>query len=221
MKNAFRDSIDTVVPYWPWITFLGVAGVFGSNNFWQEFSFPILLAVFVITIYIYGRIVSDIVRGSTLSAWQILQENLGNYLIIVLLLGVPQVVFRVVAAGWFDSLFLYVIFSTFLGSALGALTVYTLPIAFLRKTSLGAILAGVVFLSRNLVISSWIVGAVVVANVLGSVGAVVFRLEATPWSFVLALFTGVFGFSISYVAFAGALKVLIEGGGMQESGLHA
>jgi hypothetical protein len=220
MKSSLRDSVDTVVPYWPWITFLGVAGVFGSNRIWQEFSIPILIAVFAITIYIYGRITSDIARGRTQSAWHILGENCVNYMIVVLLLGAPQAAFRVVAAGRFDSWYLYVLFSTILGSALGALTIYALPIAFLRKMNLGAILAGVVYLSRNLAVSSWIIGVVIIANLLGTVGALVFRLETTPWSFVLALSTGVLGFSISYVAFAGALKVLLEGG-ERDTGLHA
>ncbi len=188
MKSAFRNSVNIVVPYWPWITFLGVAGVFVSNRIWQEFSIPILLAGFAITIYIYGRIVSDSVQESRQSAWQILQENWINYLIVVVILGTPQIAFRVAAAGRFGSWILYVLISTILGSAVGVLAIYALPIAFLKKTSLGAILAGVVYLSRNLAASLWIVGVVVIANVLGTVGAVVFRLETAPWSFALALF---------------------------------
>ena len=220
MKSSLRDSVDIVMPYWPWIAFLGVAGVFGSNRIWWEFSIPILLAVFTVTIYIYGRIVSDIALVRSKSAWQILRENCANYMIVGFFLGAPQVAFRVVAAGWFDSWYMYVLFSTILGSALGALTIYTLPIAFIRKTNLGAILSGVVYLSRNLAVSIWIIGVVVIANLLGTAGALIFRLEATPWSFVLALSTGVFGFSISYVAFAGALKVLLEGG-ERDTSLHA
>ncbi len=220
MNSAFRKSVDIVEPYWHWITFLGVAGVFGSNRFWPEFSILMLLAIFVTTIYLYGRVFCDLDKNRTEKAMQVLHENWVNYLVVTVILGAPQVAFRVAAAWRFDSWFLYVLFSTILGSVLGALTIYVLPIVFLKKRSLGAVFSGVVYLSRNLAVSRWIIGIVVVANVLGTVGAVLFRIETTPWSFVLALFAGVFGFFSAYVAFAGALQVLHEGG-KQEPGMHA
>jgi hypothetical protein len=220
MKSAFSKSVNIVAPYWPWIIFLGVLGVFGSNRFWPEFSIPVFLGVFVGTIYLYGRVACDLLKKPTEKAAQILHENWVNYLVVTLLLGVPQVAFRVVFAGWLDSWFLYVLFSTVLGSALSGLTIYVLPIVFLKKSSLGAVLAGVVFLGQNLSDSRWIIGIVVVANVLATAGSMLFKLEATPWSFVLALFAGLLGFYGAYVAFAGALQVLIEGG-EKRSGLHA
>ena len=220
MDSGLRDAVGTVMPYWRWVLFLGVAVVFGSNRIWPEFSIPILIVVFAVTIFIYGRIVSDIVSGYTPSARRIMLENWLNYLIVVSIVGVPQGVFRVMVAGRLDSWFAYVFFTTILGSVLSVLTIYALPIAFLKKSNLGAVLAGVVYLSRNMAVSGWIAGVVVIANVFGTVGAIVFRVETTPWSFVLALSTAVFGFSISYVAFAGALRVLVRDGEL-ESSLHA
>jgi hypothetical protein len=220
MNSRLLGAAGTVMPYWRWILFLGVAAVFGSNRIWPEFSFPILIVVFAVTIFIYGRIVSDIVSGYTPGARRIMLENWLNYLIVVLIVGVPQGVFRVLVAGRLDSWLEYVFFTTILGSVLSVLTIYALPIAFLKKSNLGAVLAGVVYLSRNMAVSGWIAGVVVIANVFGTVGAIVFRVETTPWSFVLALSTAVFGLSISYVAFAGALRVLVHDDEL-ESSLHA
>ncbi len=211
MKNAFRRSVDIVAPYWLWIAFLGVVGVFGSNRFWPEFSILMLLVVLVTSIYLYGRVFCDLDKKRTESALQVLSENWRNYLVVTVILGVPQLAFRVAIAGQLDSWFLYVLFSTLLGSALGALSIYVLPIVYLKNRSLGAVLSGVVYLSKNLGVSRWIIGIVVVTNVLATVGTVLFRLKAAPWSFVLALFAGVFGLFCAYVAFAGALQVLIEG----------
>jgi hypothetical protein len=179
-----------------------------------------VLAISVIVIYMHGRIFCDLDIDRSENALQVLQKNWANYIVVSLILGVPQIAFRVIAHWLFDSWFLYVLFSTILGSAIGALTIYVVPIVFLKKRSLGAVLSGVVFLSRNLAVSRWIIGIVVFANVLGTVGTVLFRIETTPWSFVVALLSGVICLFSNYVAFAGALQVLIEGR-EQKPGLHA
>jgi hypothetical protein len=154
------------------------------------------------------------------SSWTILKENGLNYVIAIVIIGAPQIALRGLVGGQLDSLFMYGVFRTFLGSVFGVLTIYVLPIVFLRKSSLAAILAGVTYLSRNLAASSWIAGIVVITEVLSSAGTVVFRVEATPLSFVFAVVTAVVGTFLSFVAFAAALRILLEST-EQESSIHA
>lgn len=219
MKKGLRDSFEAVSPYWPLVICVGLGGVIGSNRIWQEFLVLDLIITLSITILIYGRIASNMVLGDTSSAWMILKENWLNYVIAVAIIGAPQVALRVLVAGRLDSLFMYVVFATMISSVFGVLTIYALPIVFLKKSSLAAILAGVVFLSRNLAVTAWIAGVVIITHVLAAAGAVVFRVEATPWSFVFALAAAVVGAFLSFVAFAAALRVLLEGG--EQESAHA
>lgn len=87
-----------------------------------------------------------------------------------------------------------------------------IPIVFLKKSSLAAVLAGIVYLFKNLAASTWIAGVVVITYVLTTVGTLVFRLETTPWSFVLALAAVMTGLFLSFVTYVGALRVLAAGG---------
>ena len=217
MKKELGDSIEAVAPYWPLVFCVGLGGVIGSNRIWQEFLVLDLIITLSITIIIYGRIVSNLAPGSSSSSWTILKENGLNYVIAVAIIGVPQIALRVLAAGLLDTLFVYVVFGTLISSVFGVLTIYALPIVFLRKSSLAAILAGVIYLSKNLAASSWIAGVVVFTNVLAAAGAWVFRVEATPWSFAFVLVTAVVGAFLSFVAFAAALRILFEGA-VRESG---
>ena len=211
MKKGLRDSIDAVNPFWPLVFCVGLGGVIGSNRIWQEFLVLDLIITLSITILVYGRIVLNMAPGSSSNSWTILKENGLNYVIAVVIIGSPQIALRVLVAGQPVTLFMYVFFGTLLGSVFGVLTIYVLPIVFLKKSSLAAILAGVTFLSRNLAASSWIAGVVVITHVLTAAGALVFRVEATPWSFVIVLVTAVAGAFLSFVAFAAALRILLKG----------
>jgi len=219
MKKRLRESIDRVSPLWPLVLCVGLGGVIGSNRIWQEFQVPALIIILSTTILIYGRIVSSMAPGSRTSPWTILKENGLNYVIAVAIIGAPQAALRLLVTGQPVTLFEYVVFGTLISSVFGVLTIYALPIVFLKKSSLAAILAGVIYLSRNLATSIWIAGIVVITHVLAASGALVFRVETTPWSFVLVLVTAVVGAFLSFVAFAAALQVLLEGA-EQESGFH-
>jgi hypothetical protein len=220
MKKGLRDSIDAVSPFWPLVFCVGLGGVIGSNRIWQEFLVLDLIITLSITILIYGRIISSMAQGSHSNSWTILKENWLNYVIAVAIIGAPQVALRVLVAGQPVTLFVYVVFGTLISSVFGVLTIYALPIVFLKKSSLAAILAGVIYLSRNLATSIWIAGIVVITHVLAAAGALVFRVEATPWSFVLVLVSAVVGAFLSFVAFAAASRILLEGA-EQGSGFHA
>ena len=220
MKKGLRESADVVWPFWPLVFCVGLGGVIGSNRIWQEFQFLAVFITLSITILIYGRIIAKMAPGISSSSWAILKENGLNYVIAVAIIGAPQVVLRILVAGQLDTLFVYVVFGTLVSSLFGVLTIYALPIVFLKKSSLAAIIAGVAFLSKNLAASSWIAGVVVVTHVLTAAGALVFRVEATPWSFAIILVAAVVGAFLSFVAFSAASRILLEGG-EQESDFHA
>jgi len=220
MKRGLRDAIDAVNPFWPLVICVGFGGVIASNRIWQEFLVLDLIITLSITILVYGRIVFYMAPGSSSSSWTILKENGLNYVIAIAIIGSPQIALRVLLAGHLNTLFMYVVFGTLISSVFGVLTIYALPIVFLKNSSLAAILAGVTYLSRNLAASSWIAGIVVITHVLAAAGALVFRVEATPWSFVFVLATAVVGAFLSFVAFAAALRILLESA-EQEPGFHA
>ncbi len=211
MVKGLKESIDAVSPFWPLVFCVGLGGVIGSNRIWQEFQVPVLIITLSVTILIYGRIISSMAPGSRSSSWTILKENGLNYVLAVAIIGAPQSALRVLVASQPVNQFEYVVFGTLISSVFGVLTIYALPIVFLKKSSLAAILAGVIYLSRNLAASIWIAGIVVITHVLAASGALVFRVETTPWSFALVLVTAVVGAFLFFVAFAAASRVLLNG----------
>lgn len=211
MNRGLRDSADAVWAFWPLVLCVGLGRVLGSTLIWEEFLVLEIFILLSITILIYGRIVSNIVPGTSSSSWEILKENGLNYVVAIAIIGAPQIALRILAGGNLNTLLLKVGFGTLIGSVFGVLTIYVLPIVFIKKSSLTAVLAGVVFLWKNLAASSWIAGVVVFTYVMAAAGAVVFRADRTPGSFVIILVTSVVGSYLNFVVFAAATRILLEG----------
>jgi hypothetical protein len=207
--EEFNRASQDVAGHWPWILAAVAVSVTVSAGVWKEFLFvgvPLTIAIMII---LYGRIAGGLVPDGTAGTWKILQDNWLNYLVAVVIIGLPERIMLLLVASRFHSLVGYVVLATAFGAGFGILTIYALPIVFIRKSRLAAILAGIVFLFRNPAASSWIAAVVVVTQILAVAGVTVFRVATAPWSFALVLLTGVVVTFLSLVTFAGASRVLL------------
>jgi hypothetical protein len=204
MNGIFRNATAAVVPSWPLILMVSLGRVIVSNRLWEEFLLLDLVVILSLTILVYGRIVSRMVPGFGSSSWT----------------GVPQIALQIWVSRQLGTQHMHVLFAILVSALFGVLTIYALPIVFLRKSSLTAVLAGVVFLFRNLVASFWVAAILVFTHVLAAAGAVIFRMETAPWSFVLVLILAVVASLLTFVVFAAALGALL-GGAEQEPNVMA
>ena len=209
MNESLLSAITTVAPSWPLILIVSLGKVIASGRLWEEFLILDLVVTLSLIILIYGRIVSRLVPGIASGSWTILKENWLNYVIAIAIIGAPQVALRIWIVGQLGTPLWYVLSAIMISALFGVLTIYALPIVFLRKSSLAAILAGVAYLFRNLAASYGMAAIVVLTHVLAAVGAVIFRMETAPWSFVLVLVLAVVTTFLTFVVFAAALGVLL------------
>lgn len=209
MNGKFRNAAAAVAPSWPLILIVSLGKVIISNRLWDEFLILDLVAVLLLTILIFGRIVSRLVPGVSSGSWTILKENWINYVLAIAIIGAPQAVLRIWVAGQLSTPYMHVVLAIVFSALFGVLTIYALPIVFLRKSSLAAILAGVAYLFKNLAASCGLAAIVVFTHVLAAAGAVIFRMETAPWSFVLVMVLAVVTTFLTFVVFAAALGILL------------
>ncbi len=90
------------------------------------------------------------------------------------------------------------------------LTIYVWPLVFLNRASLSPVVTGLVFLSRNLVASAWIVGVTFAAQLLQVGGLLAVRAQYSPWNIALAIGCAVLATFFMFVSFTAAARVLLE-----------
>jgi hypothetical protein len=211
MRDELGYALGDVIRFWPVIVALSIGQTIVSNDLWVEFAVPGAIIIVSVMIIVYGRIIAHLLPERTSSNLAILRENWLNYLIAMVIIAVPGVASRLVAANLTSSSVVYVVLAIGASAAVGILTIYVLPIVFLKRVSVAAIPTGVVFLKRNLSSSAWIAGFIAAAHVLDAIGMILFRVDPAPWSWTLVISAGVLADFLFFVCFAAASRMLLGG----------
>jgi|GEM_PF-3271511 len=215
MKAIFTSAISSVFKSWGLLVAVGGGGAAVSYGFLQphlvprEFVVAASLLVAVGVIIALGRICSWLVSGRTTGSLEILRENGLNYLGAVIVIGLPLYVLRVFVVGQLMSGGWYQGFMTGLLVLADVLTVFVLPIVFLKRMSVRAIPTGVVFLLNNLSGSTWIAVFAALASGVQQAGRLAIVSGTPTRSFALFVSVGVVGALFSFVSYAAATQYLV------------
>ncbi|OUR64918.1 hypothetical protein A9Q79_06420 [Methylophaga sp. 42_25_T18] len=150
MKQLFTQSVQLLNAHLGWVLFVGICNTqLLSGEIASNLSLLGIIVSFIMGIIIYGRIIAQIQGRDALPAFKIFKENWFNYIIVTMLLGLPLFLYAQLS-----KLFpIPVEFSIFGKEAIRALintlAIYVLPLVFIKRLHLLAILAGIVFLIQN------------------------------------------------------------------------
>ncbi len=182
MNRSIQDALIFVSSFWQAIIAVSIAQVILISGLPGPVRALFGIASILIFAIVYGRMVARMVPGRTVDSWGILKEHGVNYLITGLILGVPILALRLWATSLAPSFFSSFVLSIGLKIAVATLTVYVWPLVFLNRASLSSVVTGIVFLSRNLVASAWIVGVTFAAQLLHMGGWLALRAQSSPWT---------------------------------------
>ncbi|RKZ11618.1 hypothetical protein DRQ50_13295 [bacterium] len=195
---------------WPLIIAAGIGLAIVTSGMSDVLLLPMGIATVSLHIIVYGRIISQAVPGRPATNWEILKEYSRHYLLTAVITGVVFLVPRLLVARLASSTGIYYPASIGVHAALSMLTIYVWPLVFLRRSSVGAILAGVSYLWSNLAASVWILVVVSVTQVLHGVGLLVFRTYLSGWSYAVLFSIGVVTAFLLFMSFAAALHTLLS-----------
>lgn len=215
MKTILINALNSVVESWPLVFAVGAGQaaiiycLFRPHLVPEEILLVVALVSFVLVIITYGRISSSLVSGKATNSLKILREHGSNYLIVVILTGLPVLLFRAFVANRLSSSGVSLGLVTALYVLLAVLTVYIRPIVFLKKTNVSAIPAGVLVLFRNLSGSKWIVLIAALSTVPHSAEKLLFRTGAQSWNITFFVCFGVLSAFCTFLSFAAATQYLL------------
>ena len=108
-----------------------------------------LLISLLVGIIVYGRIVARVQGRRNPPSNEVLKDNWLNYLVVVVVLAVPVLLFNYLAKLAPFSPELFILAKEGLNALVHMATIYVLPIVFIKSENLVAILAGIAYLVRN------------------------------------------------------------------------
>ena len=147
MKQLFAESVQILNPHLGLVLLVGICNIqLLSGEIASTLSLIGIIVSFVMGIVIYGRIIAQTQGCTALPAFELFKENWFNYIIVTMLLGLPLFIYFQLS-----KLFpLPVELSIFgIRALMNTLAIYILPIVFLKRLHLLAILTGIVFLIQN------------------------------------------------------------------------
>ena len=204
-----RAALYAPAPHWPLIAFTGAAPLVLTAGVGAELALPALVAALLATIVVLGRLLADVQPGRPRDVLPILKEHALNYIVAAFLVGavafglglaasraVPDGSARVAAL--------------MLGRAVVFMAaVYVVPLALLKRESVAAVPAGVVFLGRNLAASWWLLGLALLGGVLQLAARLIRVQQPGGFGFAVLLAGSVAVSYLGAATFAGALYVLL------------
>nr|BAJ06950.1 hypothetical protein [uncultured bacterium] len=141
---------------------VGVCGIriFGGAMTW--FSIAGLILSLVVSIVLYGRIINRARGMSIRPSATLINENWLNYFIVLIVLAVPVLLFGQVVKLLTLTPTAAVLTKEGIDTLVRIVAIYVLPIVFLKKENLIAIVTGIIFLFKSLRVSLPIIGIVIV-----------------------------------------------------------
>ena len=196
----------------PLVVLAGIGTTFltggGALQYLSMAAFVFSIAV---GIALYGRIVARLSSQNPETTLTIIRDNWFNCLLVLLLLGVPIWVVGAVARELAVGVAGYAVIEVARAS-LAALTIYVVPIVYMKHESLVAILAGIAYFVRNCRASVWIAIVAALAYLVGAARYIMLINLQPPLLLVAVAATGVGATYINFLAFAAASDMLIGEG---------
>ena len=210
MDLKMKAALWAPVPHWRILLLAGVGPTFLAGAVSKELMLPAIFVAWALQIFVYGRIVSQVLPERVSGFWEILREHGANYLVVGIIVGVIAVSFqffllRVVPSGVHP-----VLVRGLVRGAFSILLVFVWPLVFLKYSSIGSLFSGVLFLVRNIGSSWWIIGIVVIAQLIQASGVVLFLEHGAGWTFGTLLISAFLSVYLGTVSFTGALYSLIN-----------
>lgn len=204
-----RAAILAPFPYWLWIVAVGVGPMILVAAISRDLMILAGICTMLLKIYIFGRILSQVLSDGVSSFWAILREYGGHYWIAAILVGLIALALRMVLAGDVSLRNPYGLASGVARGAVTALTIYVWPLVFLKRSSVEGILAGVSVLIGNFVSSLWIIGIALFGEAVLTVGQLFYVDHRSGWGFAVLLIARMVYIYLAAVAFAAALHRLL------------
>ncbi|WP_316368943.1 hypothetical protein [Candidatus Thiodiazotropha sp. CDECU1] len=135
------------------ISLLLLSGVIGIQFYYGAFAYISvvgMLASIVIGIIIYGQITIKVRGEEVLPAKEILKRNWVNYIVVMLIIGVSTLAIIQVIKILSTSAVFLALSQSAIKTLMSIITIYVLPIVFLKKEHMLAIVTGLVFLFQNI-----------------------------------------------------------------------
>ena len=173
-----------------------------------------IILSFVLGIIVYGRVVAQIQGNTSIQAFEIFKVNWLNYIIAVILLGLPILLYAQLSKLLPMSIELSIYGKEGIKTLVNILAIYVLPIVFIKRQHLLAIMAGVVFFIQNLKKSAPLIFLVVCIFFINITAMLWLIQQAQPNSSILSflpvmVFVNVAVTYLSFLVFTAASLVLI------------
>ena len=171
-----------------------------------------LIISVVASIVVHGKITA-MITGMDGSNSRILKENWLNYLIVTFVIAIPMMVFGLIEKLTNPSLTSVSLIKEVFEAIVLVVTIYALPIVFLKKQNVKAIILGIKFLLRNLKTS------IPIATVTGIIFLIhtallpqiidIFQIKKGLWFLLPTMFVNILVAYFSFFIFAMATRTYV------------
>jgi hypothetical protein len=213
--ESCATAVEAVTRYWPIVALIGLGNV-AMNTFLARdvyspaMALPVLVVSACISIVAYGKIAGCMQLDRPPTVPEILGQHGFNFLLVVVVVGIPGLVVRSLLRGAVQSLSASIAIAVSIHLVTDLLTLYVLPFVFRRRVNISAILLGVSFLFDRWSTSRWLILLLVVVDLGLGVSVAVLRTANGSWSLAISSIVVVLGAFGSLVVFAGALQTILE-----------
>jgi len=205
--ELIRNSLKVANQHVVLIIIIGICGTTIAGGNWTAFSLITFILGFILGIVLYGRMLETILKKEKESIKNILRKNGLNYFVVTIVLIIPVIIIRSITQAYIDGWTSYFIVEL-ARTAVAVITIYVVPIVFLKKTNILSIPAGVAYLLSHLQRSKELILITIAAFLVGSIRIfIVLNIELIIAIPVIILI-GVGVTYLLYVVFAGATHIL-------------
>jgi len=145
MKDLLPKSAQILNSNIVLVLLVGICNIQILSGVMTYISLLGVILSFLLGIIVYGRVVAQIQGLSVIPALEILKTNWLNYIIVVILLGLPIFLYASLSKLFPMSIELSIYGKEGVKMLVNILALYVLPIVFIKRQHLLAIMGGVVF----------------------------------------------------------------------------
>ena len=204
-----RAAVLAPYPYWLLILAIGMGPMILAVTISRDLMILVGICTMLLKIFIFGRILSQILPDRVSSFWAILKEYGGHYWVAAILVGLITLAFRMVISGDVSVRSPYGLANGVARAIVAAATIYVWPLVFLKRSSVEGILAGVSVLIGNFRSSLWIIGIALVGEAVLMAGQLLYWEHRSGLGFAILLIARVVYIYLAAVTFAAALYRLL------------
>jgi hypothetical protein len=150
VRETIINSVRIVNTDLALVLLAGVCSIRIFSGVMTVVSLAGLLISLLVGIIVYGRIVARVKGGRNPPSNTILKDYWLNYVVVVVVLALPALLFGQLAKLVSFSLESFILAKEGLNALVHMATIYVLPIVFIKNQNLVAILAGIAYLLQNI-----------------------------------------------------------------------